>query len=1110
MRRATFTLASVFTFVLALGASTNAVALTPAEIGCQQTVGHESGRFGERKHDAILRCNNDVAQGQTCNTAHRDAEIDRASRVLERKIQRKCKNVTLSNLGFPGGCPDPDGGDFSVDNLAACIHDAVESRVDMALMIEYPNLHALSDGDARCQSAIGSGGQTFISRKKRARSRCLDLVLKGKTSGVDCRAEVPPGTGDPDTDHDISQATTRLADQLRRACDHTSLEGLGFPGSCTDPDGGDFSLDNLKTCIYQTHEQKVDELVAITYPVPGGATPTPTVTATTTPVAPTATDTATETPTPTETPTETAVAATATETPQPTSTATATSTPLPTQTATATETPVATFTAGPTPTLTSTPIPTATLTVTPTTTATSTPVPTATLTVGPTATPTATPIATATVTVTATPTVTASVVATATTTTTATPTATRTATPTATPTVTAGPTGTATSTPVPTVTATATAVPTVTATATATPTQTPTATATRTATPTVTPTVLATATPTVTATPTATRTSTPTVTATATPTPSATATVTATTTPTATPTTTKTATPTPSATVTVTATATPTTTKTATPTPSATSTPASLCGNGVLDSGEGCDLSAGVTCQSGPFHTASNFTCNSCQCACPAFVDFVGTAGSVGVLDTGWTGQGHDATIVDAGKLTVGVTSCAGGSSRPCSVCNVLGPVDNISAATYPSSPGPSKDINNRRCTNNTGIICTSNANCTRQCIGGTNEGVACTGVVGTCTGGANNGGACTVASACPGGSCSLPCPGGLCPAAGTCEYYFGSYLPLAAGGVATCVGNQVTGVVSGTANVESGAAATSATLRSVVYSGPTLGEPCPRCVGDGNANDGARGGTCSSGDRVGKVCDVNGASPNTEWGKTSLDCPPLAGGQIAALSIDLSNTTGTKTRTLSTANPLCRAPGFTAQRCQCETCNNGSAQACATNADCPDPPGPIGPICGGKRCAGGTNAGAACNVASECPGSNCNVPGTATAPNQCDGGIGDCLPGDNTPATSATDHICGTGPFEQFCGPTETFRGCTSNADCGFAGDTCSVSRFRECFDNGTPGDVVQATGVQSTPVNDQSTPTLAALFCVGPTASGAVNGAAGLPGLGKLELPGLAQGHP
>ena len=38
--------------------------------------------------------------------------------------------------------------------------------------------------------------------------------------------------------------------------------------------------------------------------------------------------------------------------------------------------------------------------------------------------------------------------------------------------------------------------------------------------------------------------------------------------------------------------------------------------------------------------------------------------------------------------------------------------------------------------------------------------------------------------------------------------------------------------------------------------------------------------------------------------------------------------------------------------------------------------------------------------------------------------------------------------------------------------------------------------------PTNGQANPTLAALFCVGKT-NAAVNAAAGLPGLGRIEIP-------
>jgi hypothetical protein len=445
-----------------------------------------------------------------------------------------------------------------------------------------------------------------------------------------------------------------------------------------------------------------------------------------------------------------------------------------------------------------------------------------------------------------------------------------------------------------------------------------------------------------------------------------------------------------------------------------------------------------------------------------------------GALDTGWTGNGHDSTVISDGTVTVGVASCAG-ASRPCGVCSLVGPVENLNAAVYPSSPGPAKEIEDHRCNNNTAVVCSSNTPCFQQCVGG-----------------ANDGNACTAASV---------CPGGICAAAGTCEFSFGTYLPLAAGGVSTCVGNQINGAITGTANVETGASATSASLISKVFNGITLSNPCPQCVGDTTTNDGARQGTCSGGQRSGKACDVNGSSPNASFGSTSLDCPPLAGAAIASLSIDLSNTTGTKVRTTSTANPLCNAPGWTTLRCQCDTCNNATSSPCSTNADCSG-----GAVCGLKRCVGGTNALATCTTGSQCPGSACSKPGAATAANQCDAASGDCVADAGTP--SPNDRVCMSGPLEKFCGPVETFRGCAVDSDCIRPGDTCSVQRFRNCFDNGTPGETITASGVQNAPVNDQSDPTLAALFCVGPTTSASVNSAAGLPGLGRLELPGHAVG--
>src|SRR6185295_12444041 len=104
------------------------------------------------------------------------------------------------------------------------------------------------------------------------------------------------------------------------------------------------------------------------------------------------------------------------------------------------------------------------------------------------------------------------------------------------------------------------------------------------------------------------------------------------------------------------ATATPTPTKTSTPvvtptktatvTPGPTSTPS--CGNGMIEAGENCDP-PGSQCP----NAATGILCSgTCQCACPGTIEFTGTS-TGGVLDTGWTGIAHDATVISDGTTTV-------------------------------------------------------------------------------------------------------------------------------------------------------------------------------------------------------------------------------------------------------------------------------------------------------------------------------------------------------------------------------------------------------------------------------------------------------------------------
>ena len=243
--------------------------------------------------------------------------------------------------------------------------------------------------------------------------------------------------------------------------------------------------------------------------------------------------------------------------------------------------------------------------------------------------------------------------------------------------------------------------------------------------------------------------------------------------------------------------------------------------------------------------------------------------------------------------------------------------------------------------------------------------------------------------------------------------------------------------MITGTANIDTGSAATTVNLISRVATGPNP-NPCPKCVGDTTANDGVRGGTCDVGPNAGLTCDINGTSPNLFWGSTSLDCPIDPASVIAALPINLTNSTGTQTRTVTAANPSCTTPGYSAFKCLCDTCNNLTGQSCSSNADCP--------VSG--RCVGGTNGGAACTVASECAGGGTCSGKPCGAGSECDSGV--CTGG----FCSTSAGICGSSSGARCTGGTNAGAPCQGIAfasqcpgggACGLPGQ---ATLFNQCTD--------------------------------------------------------------
>jgi hypothetical protein len=387
-------------------------------------------------------------------------------------------------------------------------------------------------------------------------------------------------------------------------------------------------------------------------------------------------------------------------------------------------------------------------------------------------------------------------------------------------------------------------------------------------------------------------------------------------------------------------------------------------------------------------------------------------------------------------SMRLGVTNCAGSTVGSCGECSI-------------SSILPAADGRNARCTNDTSVVCIDDAPC------------------------ASGGGHCAIFAAPP--------------------------TTIAISSVKGCVVNEIVPPVTGTLQVESGGIVLTLRSRATVHE-----YQCPLCNGDAVANDGLAGGTCAGGERNGLSCDANASSPllGPEFGATSFDCPPEADayGDLILPTTPLTLGTGTQTRTITTASPICT--DGTGRRCHCETCNDADATPCSSNADCVA----VGAsVCGGKRCIGGLNATTPCGAPSECPGGFCGAVGEVSSPNACLDDTATALDERSCPDTAPVDGegVCAAGPVRKHCSGLERWAGCAVNDDC--PSTHLCIAENTPCFPGGSDlGATVPASGTASPRVGDVSDPTnLAGFFCGHPTTA-YFDVYASNPGLARLTLAG------
>ncbi|HIF64614.1 MAG TPA: hypothetical protein EYQ35_10750, partial [candidate division UBP10 bacterium] len=347
-----------------------------------------------------------------------------------------------------------------------------------------------------------------------------------------------------------------------------------------------------------------------------------------------------------------------------------------------------------------------------------------------------------------------------------------------------------------------------------------------------------------------------------------------------------------------------------------------------------------------------------------------------------------------------------------------------------------------------------------KACVGGATPGDACS-LDADC-----GGGTCDVTCNCDGtedceirgpalqGRCLttlVPCDSGSECVSGQCERFFGSPLPLSSGGVPVCVTTYFSDDIVGTANPSTGQGEATASLRSRVHLGLTSDQPCPRC---GHLNDNPEVGDnflCDGGPHDGLACTVGGFSP--KFGGVSFDCPPdvtsnVSGQGLAIIFPRVTTRTDSQTAEISCTPPYNHG-GFFSGKCTHDPLN--ASINCTTDTECQalHPKSTCGFNCHCGFCATASapqgdpdqpcfNDGQCLEVGSSCIQGTGSVPANAAqvSPNAC--GVGFC---GNDVTEECHDKTQGT------CSD-RTYLSCTNDSSCIAQGAGTCVIVQKPCFE--------------------------------------------------------------
>ncbi len=543
--------------------------------------------------------------------------------------------------------------------------------------------------------------------------------------------------------------------------------------------------------------------------------------------------------------------------------------------------------------------------------------------------------------------------------------------------------------------------------------------------------------------------------------------------------------------------------------------PDPVCGDNLVDQlpgpflllGEECDGMDDAACPGQCLPPGDLF-----ECTCgniPRLRFFASVDGSE--TDAGWTGLSHNQDVADrSGYVTeLSNCNCSAFTGATCtgttsdSVCDVRGftqPACSwdlrsaVRCDAHGNNDGLDEDSDCFICdalSQNAGAGCAKETDCQSLCYNA--DGIA--------------GAPCERQSDCPIGEVCR----GRCDKRQTCVTIpNGGPLPVNSAGAAICAVQEMRTDIVGTRDIVTGAHELFYEISSRIHTADRTSRPCPVCGGfceggkrdlelcQGRCSDSETacrfdsdcpagetcspespdcpGGSCQlslvcGADRasnaaiIGKPCRIELEHPL--FGTLSSDCQPSSSRNVSgAAGLRIQYDPATSDAITLPATIPCTAPGFELYDCPCPdeggqpTAPNACAPACNAGPN-------FGLGCGDggeglvTECAGGANAGRACDDDADCPGSSCSanpthcvgdpaflhVPcnsnadcGLGTCVDACPGGrcVPLCLPS----AADPFDGVCAAGPPVYHCsGAAYAGTSCSKASAVGGCQAICSNS---------------------------------------------------------------------